>query len=144
MSSMSDIAAILDQWEAGRESNPVAMRQAGDDLAALVRELAAREVPEPETYTPKGLPRRAAARARELGAKITFTFDGDIRADFPNGSMVVQRCSTSSKVKGRARWLRRLEWARGAAPGALPPPGNNIEAVLLSFIEQEEGRRRRA
>lgn len=142
-------AYAVARWEAAYTAfDQDRMADAGDDLKDVVESLLrqlerSRTLPEPvlpkETYTEAGLPRRAAARARENGATIGYTLTG-IRVDFPNGSWVHQNTSVTRLVKGRAAWRGPIQRHDGAVPGCKPPTGSNLEDVLNAYADAEEGR----
>ena len=134
------------RWEASKDTR--SERGAGDEMAVLLRQISrqAKTTPAgvapveavlaPETYTKAGLPRRAASRAREHGAIITYLMDA-IQVEFPHGARIVQR--VDHYRGGQPVWTR-LERHSGAAPGTDPAPGKNIEEVLNRFADNAEGR----
>lgn len=139
------IRYAIRRWEASKGTR--SMSGAGDELCVILRQVIAKTEargPEPvlprETYTAAGLPRRAAARARENWAVITYLMDA-IQVEFPNGSRIVQRTKPYSPLTANSpgRW-GRLERFNGAAPGATPPKGGTIEEILNNYADEKEGR----
>lgn len=95
----------------------------------------------PETYTASGLPRRAASRAREHGAKIRLSAGAALfLVAFPNGSAVEAWTLLGAKAAGRENGQVHAS-RNGAAPDAKAPAGRTLEDVLNAFADAEEGRR---
>jgi hypothetical protein len=129
------IRYAIKRWEASKGTR--SERGAGDEMAVLLRQILAKAekvepVLPPETFTPGGVPRRAASRAREHGAKIYYR-DGGVVVDFPNGSWLTVVPSTSN---GRPTIFRY----QGAVPGCKVPEGNALEEILNNFADEQEGR----
>lgn len=137
------IEYAVKRWEACKGTR--SERGAGDEMAVLLRQLlrqakvtpaGVEPVLAPETYTAAGLPRRAASRAREHHAVITYRY-GVIHAEFPNGSSVAQWVEI--RPWGTPAWTK-LKRIPGSAPGCTPPEGGNIEEILNNYADSEEGR----
>jgi hypothetical protein len=122
----------LGRWERVRGALHPTGRAVGDELAALLRALPALEpVLPPETYTSRGLPRRAASRAREHGATINYSTAG-IVVEFPNGSRLT--------VRGALLRDPIIQRTPGAAPGCTVPDGGTLEEILNNYADEREGR----
>lgn len=86
-----------------------------------------------ESYTPAGLPKRAAQQARAKGAKINYVFTGDdIAVQFPNGSRILARTTASAKRTGRPPG--EITSRRRSAAGGRPPLGDTLEVALNNFV----------
>lgn len=148
MATLSEIHAALKEWEVAVDglAHSCQLVDPGDRLAALVRELAGDKpepVLQPETYTASGLPRRAASRAREHGARIGYNAASDLfRVEFPNGSSLTALTTLGAKHKDGKVWNAGAIVSRrkGAAPGATVPAGHELEEVLNNFADAAEGR----
>lgn len=138
------------RWEAAYEAyDQGRMAYAGDDLKDVVESLldqleAAQHAVEPvlpgETYTAGGVPRRAMSRAREHGARLTYSLGGDQhRVEFPDGSAVEAWTVAGARRQGREAGRVHNRY-RGAAPGCVAPEGRTLEDVLNRFADTAEGR----
>lgn len=145
MPTPEEIRLATSTWtESVRARLHVPTMRAGADMARMLERIAAAQEAATrratiETYTPRGLPRNAAARARKHGAKIHHQPGaGSFRVIFPNGSNVWARAADDASMR-YATAGRIIDRRDGAAPGCKPPEGRLLVDVLNAFADAEEG-----
>jgi hypothetical protein len=154
MPTTKDLRAALQDWGAAVDSERVprimgaAARMSGllERVTKAQEEAEERSARRAETYTAAGLPRRAAARARDQGARITPVPDA-FRVDFPNGSMLYALSRVGADIMNkrgmRTPFVGKVVMAKdGAAPGCACPGkiGDLLEDVLNAFADEREAR----